>query len=120
MAAMRGVCLAMHSRRWLVLSSALLALVLLVTVLAWPTLVRRIVIARIHAMTHRPVSIDAIDLNPFTGRVAMRGLRILERDGSSLFTDFERLEVQVRPLSLLRGHLWVRDGVLQGSTVRVV
>jgi len=116
----RRIDSAVRSRRWLALSSAMLALVLIATVLAWPTLVRQIAIARLQAMTHRPVAIDAISLNLFTGRLAIQGLRVLERDGRALFTDFERLDVRVRPLSLLRGHLWIRAAVLQGSTVRVV
>jgi hypothetical protein len=120
MASMERIGLALRSRRWLAVSGAALAVVLIATVLAWPVVVRQIAIARIQVMTHRQVSIDAVSLNPFTGRIAIQGLRLLERDGNAPFTDFERLDVRVRLLSLLRGHLWIRDAVLQGSTVRVI
>jgi hypothetical protein len=71
-------------------------------------------------MTHRPVDVASVQVNPFTGRIGVQGLRVFERDGGTLFTDFDRLDLRVKPLALLGGHVWIRDAVLQGSTVRVV
>jgi len=89
-------------------------------VYAWPRVIHRVVISGIQAATHRPVSIEAVEVNPFTGRLTVRGLRLFEPDGTALFTDFERLDAAVRPLALLLGHVSFREIVLQGSTVRVV
>jgi len=95
--------------------------VLLIAIaLVWPPLVRHLLIAQIQLLTHRPVSIESVHVNPLTGRVALKGLRLLDRDGRSPFADFERLDVSVRPLSALRGHLSIRDAVLEGPVVRVV
>src|SRR5262249_22276331 len=77
-------------------------------------------IAQIQVLTHRLVSIEAVHVNPLTGRVTLRGLRLLDRDGQSPFAEFERFDMSVRPLAALRGHLSVRDAVLEGPIVRVV
>jgi hypothetical protein len=57
---------AMPARRWIVL---LLTLTLVgAATLSWlPEIVRRVAIARIHALTGRPVAIDAVALNPSRG-----------------------------------------------------
>jgi hypothetical protein len=107
-------------RAWICFAGAIVVLAAIAAVFLWPVIARRIVIAHVEAMTQRPARIDAVEMNPFTGRLAVRGFRLSERDGRTLFTDFDRLEVRVRPLALLRGHLWIREAVLEGSTVRVV
>src|SRR6185503_19087010 len=83
-------------------------------------LVRRVAVARIHAATERPVSIDRVDLNLFTGRASIRGFRLGERDGQTPFADFARLDVQVRWLPLLAGRLHLGELAVSDSTVRVI
>src|SRR5262245_61161023 len=113
--------LSRSSRRRVVLVCATLTLALLMAiVLVWPPLVRHLLIAQIQMLTHRPVSIESVYVNPLTGRVALKGLRLLDRDGQSPFADFARLDVRVRPLAALGGHLSIRDAVLEGPIVRVV
>ena len=107
-------------RRWWL---TLLGLVLIggvVTPYALPRIARWIAISRIHAATGRPVSIEAVELNPMTGRVAVRGFRLGERDRRAPFADFGRLEARLHVPSLLLGRLWIRDLVVTDSTVRVV
>jgi hypothetical protein len=112
---------ALRSARWVLIACAILVLAISVTAYyASPAVVRNLLIAQIESMTHRPVSIDAVALNPFTGRLVVRGFRLREPDGQTPFTDFDRLDVRIRPLSLLRGHLWIREVTLQGSTVRII
>jgi hypothetical protein len=112
---------ALGSARWVVLACAILVLAISVTAYyASPTVVRHLLISQIESMTHRHVSIDGVALNPFTGRLVVRGFRLREPDGQTPFTDFDRLDVRIRPLSLLRGHLWIREVTLQGSTVRII
>ena len=112
---------ALGSARSVVIACAILALATGVTVYyASPAVVRHLLIAQVESMTHRPVSIDTVALNPFTGRLVVRGFRLREPDGQTPFTDFDRLDVRIRPLSLLRGHLWIREVTLQGSTVRII
>ena len=107
--------------RRVVIAGAILALAIGVTgYYASPAVVRHLLISQIESRTHRSVSIDAVSLNPFTGRLVVRGFRLQEPDGKTPFTDFDRLDVRVRPLSLLRGHLWIREVTLEGSTVRII
>src|SRR5262249_36603735 len=77
-------------------------------------------IARIHAMTGRTAQIARVDANLLTGRFAVHGFVLAEPDGQRPFADLDRLDVAVKFLPLLRGHLWIRELVLNGSTIRVV
>src|SRR5262245_35617750 len=108
----------MSARRWLAL---ILAVALLggAVMLCLPELVRRVALAQIHALTERPVTIEAVEVNLLTGQFAIRGLHLTERDGTP-FVDFERLDVHVHLPSLVLGHLRIREIVLSDSTVRVV
>jgi uncharacterized protein involved in outer membrane biogenesis len=111
----------MRAHRRLVLVLGLLVVVVTAgTVLGLAPLARWIAIARLHALTERPVAIEAVALNLLTGRVTVRGLRLTERDGVTPFADIERLDARVRWPALLLGHLRVRELVVEGSTVRVV
>jgi hypothetical protein len=107
-------------RRWLGVSLGVLVLALAVTPLVLPSLVRHVAIARIHALTQRPVAIDRVELALLSGRATVHGFRLAERDGQAPFADFERLDLRLHLPSLLSGHLWLRDLVLTRSTVRVV
>ena len=112
---------ALGSGRWIiVVACAILALASGVTAFyASPALVRNLLIAQIESRTHRSVSIDAVSLNPFTGRLVVRGFRLQEPDGKTPFTDFDRLDVRIRPLPLARAPLDPR-GDAEGSTVRII
>jgi uncharacterized protein involved in outer membrane biogenesis len=85
-----------------------------------PQIVRRVAVAQIEATTHRPASIEAVDLSLLRGRISVRGFRLGERDGTTPFADVERLDVRLHLPALLRGHLWIRELLVNGSTVRVV
>ncbi|HZA41113.1 MAG TPA: DUF748 domain-containing protein [Actinomycetota bacterium] len=110
----------MSRRGWLVL---IVCIVLVGGAATWywlPELIRQVAVARIHAMTGRPVSIEAVRLNLLTGRFTIRDFRLAEREGTAPFADFAQLDIRVYLPSLLRGHLWIRELVLRDSTVRVV
>ncbi|HMH50476.1 MAG TPA: DUF748 domain-containing protein [Candidatus Acidoferrum sp.] len=110
----------MRPRRWLALVVGLLVIGGAVAVYRLPELVRRVAVARIQAMTHRPVSIDRVELNLLTGRAAIHRFHLGDRDGQKPFADFGQLRVRVRVLPLLVGRLRVRELAITDSTVRVV
>jgi hypothetical protein len=117
---MRGLrARSLVSSPWLV-AGVILALASIATVYAWPTLLRHLLITEVALATHRPVTIEAVHFNPFTGRLVVRRASLHERDGAAPLADFDLLEVRVRPFALLRGHVWIREIRLEGSTVRVV
>jgi uncharacterized protein involved in outer membrane biogenesis len=110
----------MRRLRWLVVVIGVVAAGGVVTLLCLPEVVRRLAIVQIEATTHRPTSIDAVELSLLRGRVGVRGLRLTERDGTTPFADLERLDARLHVPALLRAHLWLRELVVDGSTVRVV
>jgi hypothetical protein len=116
----------MASRRlwlWLPLGlGAVLLAVVVLTVVAlfvFPELVRAAVVAQLQAKTGRPVAIDALSIDPWTGRIALRGLQIRDTDGATLAT-LDRLDARVRRRALLSGHISLTRLAIDGSTVRVV
>ena len=105
-------------RRWLAAACIGLVIAAIATAFAWPIVVRHLVVSRLEGLTHRTVRVDAVTVNPFTGRVAVAGLQLFEGDDEALFAAVERFDARVRPLALLRGHLSIADAVLEGPTVR--
>jgi uncharacterized protein involved in outer membrane biogenesis len=110
----------MSTRRWLTLIFGIVLVGGAVTLYWLPRIVRQVAVARIHALAQRPVSIDAVSVNVFTGRLSVRGLHLAERDGSAPFADIQRLDIRVQLLPLLLGRLHLREVVVDDSTVRVV
>src|SRR5262249_25380249 len=96
------------------------ALLVTAGVVAWPIMVRTIALGRIAALTHRPVQIGDVRLNPFTGHLSLRGLSVKDRDGRAPFVDLASLEARVRLFPLLGGHLHIRELVLGGSRVHII
>ena len=110
----------MRTRRWLLVGICVIAIAMTVGLLTLPEVIRRVAISRIHATTGRPVQIDRVAANLLTGRFAIQGFRLAERDGQRLFADFDHLDVSVNLPALLLGRIDIRDLVLDRSTVRVV
>jgi hypothetical protein len=109
----------MTRRRGRRLAAAVLVALVAIAAVALPGIVRRITIRLLASATDRTVTLEAVELELFRGRLALRGLRVLDRDGGPLAT-LERLDLRFRPRDLLRGHLHVTDAALQGVTARVV
>ena len=63
-------------RRWLAVVCIALATAAIATAFAWPVVVRHLVVSRLEGLTHRTVRIDAVTVNPFTGRIAVTGLQL--------------------------------------------
>lgn len=107
-------------RYWLALTLGVLATAVAATPLVLPQLLRAVAIARVEAITGRRASIDGVDIDALSGRLAIRGFRLAERGGRGPFADVERLDLRLHLPSLLRGHLWIHEVVVRNSTVRVV
>src|SRR6266480_4623736 len=103
------------------LGAAVLTVVLVtvIALLAFPDLIRAAVVARLRATTGRPVVIEALKIDPWTGRIALRGLKVTDVDGEPLAT-LERLDAQLRRRDLLSGHISLKSLAIDGSAVRVV
>lgn len=111
----------MSSRRKILVGAGAIT-VLTAAGLIWalPEIVRRVALDQIPKAVARPVSIEDVDLNLFTGRFAIKGLRLGEREGPDPFVEFARLEGTLSYLSLLRSDLRLTELRLTGPRIRVV
>lgn len=87
---------------------------------ALPEIVRRVAVARIPALTGRGVAIEDVDLNLFTGHLAISKLRLGAREGPEPFVQFDRLDLRLSLLELVRSHLHVTELVLVAPALHVV
>jgi len=111
----------MHRRSWIILSLGLLAIVVSVITLAiLPHIVKRIASTQIRAATGRDVTIQDVNLNLFTRRIAVKKFALADKGSSEPFVQFEHLEAHVRFLPLLKGHIQLAELDLRGPTVRLV
>jgi hypothetical protein len=121
---------ASRSISWRWLSGALVvALIVIVagltTTSIWgPELLRRLVVARLEAVSGRPAAVGAAELDLWRGRISLRDVRVAELaaqgDGAEPFVALDRLDLHLRVLPLLLGRVRVRDAQLSAPTVRVV
>ncbi len=84
-----------------------------------PDIIRREAMTRIPALTGRAVRIEDVDLNLFTGRFAVKGIWVAERDGRTPFVELSRVEGRVWLPSLLAMDVRLLDLRLVGLSARV-
>ena len=106
---------------WLAALAAAVALVVLGTamVVMLPDIVRRVAVWRLEALTQRRVSIERVDVNVFTGDVAVHGVEIADRDEPIALARIELVKGRVHRRSLLELHVWIDElplGELEPTT----
>jgi len=106
-------------KRWLIVLAVLLVVGI---AFFWtlPEIVKWQALKQIPAITGRAAAIEDIDINLFTGRVAIKKFRLAEPDPAQAFVEFERLDVRVIPWSGIFGHIRVAELVLTAPTVKLV
>jgi len=95
--------------RAVLIAGVVLVVLLVGVVLALPPVIRRVAVDRLTTMTGRAVALQAVELNLFTGRVALDGFRLAQRGSTDPAVEVERLEVRVAPLSLISSNIRVVD-----------
>src|SRR5262245_19564122 len=82
----------------------LLAVLILgaVVLAALPEFVRRVAVNQASKLTGRTVTLNDVDLNVFTGLLALKGLRFAKRDVNERTVELERLDVRIDYLPLFR------------------
>ncbi len=106
-------------RAWIMTGAALVVCIALALAVL-PGLVRRIAISKIRAATGRDVAIEAVHLNLFMGRLAVKGFRLADREGVEPFLRFDELLVRFRVLPLFVLHARLDEVTLTSPTLRVV
>ena len=114
------------SRRLKILLTVLIVGATIVTAagaaLLWalPDIVRRVATEKIPQHTGRAAGIDDVDLNLFTGRFAVRGIRLAERDPREAFVEIKSVEGRVWLPALLGFDIRLLELRVSGLAARVV
>lgn len=106
--------------KWALWAAGILALVGVAGFLIAPPLVRSVAQNTLSDLLHRPVSIEAVSINPYALSAEVRGFRIQERDSDATAASFSSLYVNVELESLFRGGVVVEELKLVEPVVRVV
>jgi hypothetical protein len=106
---------------WLVLGGAALAVAVVATLalVNLSALARQAALWQLEARTGRAAQLEALELSLFDGRLALRGLRVVDHDGGPLI-EIGRLEGRFDPWALLRAAVQVQDLALTDVHVRIV
>src|SRR5204862_4666780 len=105
--------------RGVAIGLVILAGLVAIGIFALPGIVRWAAVTGLGKATGRTVALDAVELSLSRGRLALRGLRVIDRDGGPLLA-LDRAEVRFTPRELLRLRGHITDATFQTLTVRVV
>src|SRR4030095_1328750 len=82
-------------RKILVAVLAGLVVIVAVALANRPAGVRRVAVDQVPKLTGRVLALDDVDLNLFTGHLALKGVRILKRGVNERALELERLDVRI-------------------------
>jgi uncharacterized protein involved in outer membrane biogenesis len=85
-----------------------------------PEIVRRVAVSQASKLTGRTISLEDVDLNVFTGHLALKGLNLAKRGGNERAFEVERLDVRLDYLPLLHRDVRVAELSLVGTTVSLL
>ena len=108
--------------KWALWGAGIVVTVGVAGFLVAPPLVKSIAERKLSEVLHRPVTIEAVSINPYALSAELRGFRMLEREGGATAAAFASLYVNVEAESLLRGGVVLQEVKLvepQVSLVRV-
>jgi uncharacterized protein involved in outer membrane biogenesis len=108
------------SRRRTLIIVGGLALMGVALLAALPEVIRRVAEDQIPKRTGRAVAIEDVDFNLFRGHLALKSVRLADRDGPEPFVEFERLDVRLSLPALLLWHIRFAEINLARPAIRVV
>ena len=88
-----------------------------------PEIVRRVAIAQVPKLTGRVLQLDDVDLNVFTGHVALKGVKVLKAGTSNTnerASEIERVDVRLDYLPLFVHHVRVKEITLVAPKIQIV
>ncbi len=91
------------TRQYVLVTLAAFLLVGVLGFFAAPPLVKSLLVEKLAAILHRPVTIKSVSINPYALSVTVDGLAIAERDGSQEFVSFDSLYLNLESTSLFQG-----------------
>lgn len=105
--------------KWSLIITAAVALYAVLGFAALPWAARSLGPDKLSQTLQRNVSIQEIRFNPFSLVLEMKGLQVLEPDGSTVFVSLQRLRANVRLLSLLRLAVGLDELLLEEPYVHI-
>src|SRR5262245_5014712 len=107
-------------RKILVAVLAGLVVIVAVGLAILPEIVRRVAVDQAPKLTGRTLQLDDVDLNLFTGHVALKGARILKQGVNERHVEFERLDVRIGYLPFLFHTVRIKEIALVGMKASVL
>jgi hypothetical protein len=85
-----------------------------------PELVRRVAIAQVPKLTQRILLLDDVDLNLFTGHLALKGVKVQKVGGNERAYEIERIDVRLDYLPFFVHHVRVTEITVVAPKVQVL
>ncbi len=101
----------------IITASVLVVLAIFITLL--PMIVRKVAVKQIATATQRATTIEDVDINLFTRRIAIKGFRVADKTRPDAFVQFKDLALKFNFLPLFRGHLKLTELNLVAPSVNV-
>src|ERR671936_638808 len=101
------------------IEAVLLVVVVTGLLVALPTFVRRVAVDRLARITGRAVRLERVELNLFTGRLALVGFHLAQRDSREPALEVDGLETRVALPSLFTNHVRITSVTLRGPRIHV-
>jgi uncharacterized protein involved in outer membrane biogenesis len=107
-------------RKILVAVLAGLVVIVAVGLAILPEIVRRVAVDQVPKLTGRILAIDDVDLNLFTGHLALKGVRFLKQGVNERALELERLDVRIGYLPFLFRTVRVKEISLVGAKASIL
>ena len=107
-------------RKILVAVGAGLVVIVAVALAILPEVVRRVAVDQVPKLTGRVLALDDVDLNLFTGHLALKGARIFKSGVNERAVEFERLDVRLDYLPFLFHKVRVTEISLVGAKMSIL
>lgn len=107
-------------RKILVAVLAGLVVIVAVGLAILPEIVRRVAVDQVPKLTGRVLALDDVDLNLFTGHLALKGVRILKQGVNERAIELERLDVRIGYLPFLFHTVRIKELSLVGMKASIL
>jgi uncharacterized protein involved in outer membrane biogenesis len=107
-------------RKILVAVLAGLVVIVAVALAILPEVVRRVAVDQVPKLTGRVLALDDVDLNLFTGHLALKGVRLLKHGVNERAVELERLDVRIGYLPFLFHTVRVKEISLVGVKASIL
>jgi hypothetical protein len=85
-----------------------------------PEIVRRVAIAQVPKLTGRVLLLDDVDLNVFTGHLALKGVKVEKAGTNERAYEIERIDVRLDYLPLFAHHVRVKEISVLAPKIQIV